>query len=713
MADNQSVYKVRIDVETQTAAIVDLKGKIVATQIPVSQLEKEFGKLKTTIDSTKFNNFNKEVRNTQTSLQGASQASGGAATSVLELGRAVSDAPYGIRGMANNVSQLSSNMLFAAQKVDLVTGKVVGFSGVLKDMWKAMLGPLGILLAIQAVIAAVDYFYGGMKKAEGGADDYRKSLEELNKALNDNFISQDDVNGKIEEYIKLMALKIETDASSKKTSEELADIQKDIVKNQEYANKLLKQREDLEKRGVVSGDVYERVLKSEQFYLNIVNTLTEERNELIRGSIDKLNDLKNATDNLNAAEADTLKYWESKKSALEKQQKAVSKTAEKYKELGLEIKEVQKEIDAITGGKKPKGSGREKSLKNYKEGLFDLSKYINGLERNEKVIAERNEVDKLKIKHLFAQKDLEIELDLFKEKEELRLADFMRSKATDEEKAKAQEIHNKTLTNAEKEYQEGLTQLMATQSSERFNKIYEMIKEHSDKLVKAQQEGDIIGLDAPIDTGVDALENDRLINEAKYLDKLYWIEEEKLRRIEAGKEYEDLEQEKTNVFNAHENEKLALARKIESAKMDVALQGLAVVQQIAGEGSAVGKAAGVAMATISTYEAATAALGAKPYGPWNIAQAAIVTAAGLANVSKILNTKIPNGKGGTTGSGGGQSREFDFNLVGSTGKNQLANSIQGKFSQPIKAYVVSSDMTSQQQLDNKIKSSATFGGDDG
>ena len=36
---------------------------------------------------------------------------------------------------------------------------------------------------------------------------------------------------------------------------------------------------------------------------------------------------------------------------------------------------------------------------------------------------------------------------------------------------------------------------------------------------------------------------------------------------------------------------------------------------------------------MSTYEKLPiAALGAKPYGPWNIAQAAIVTAMGLANV---------------------------------------------------------------------------------
>jgi len=84
----------------------------------------------------------------------------------LELGRVISDAPYGIRGMANNVSQLASNVLFMSQQTDAATGNTIGFLGALRNIGKALMGPLGVLLAIQAVIAAVDYFAGGMKKAE-------------------------------------------------------------------------------------------------------------------------------------------------------------------------------------------------------------------------------------------------------------------------------------------------------------------------------------------------------------------------------------------------------------------------------------------------------------------------------------------------------------------------------------------------------------------
>ena len=82
---------------------------------------------------------------------------------------------------------------------------------------------------------------------------------------------------------------------------------------------------------------------------------------------------------------------------------------------------------------------------------------------------------------------------------------------------------------------------------------------------------------------------------------------------------------------------------------------------IAGEGSAIGKAVAVAMATINTYEAVTAALGAKPYGPWNIAQAAATAAMGFVQVRNILKTEVPSPKGGSsgaanTGGGGGGPR---------------------------------------------------------
>ena len=86
----------------------------------------------------------------------------------------------------------------------------------------------------------------------------------------------------------------------------------------------------------------------------------------------------------------------------------------------------------------------------------------------------------------------------------------------------------------------------------------------------------------------------------------------------------------------------------------------------------------------------------------------------IASILASTLTSFRKPSGGSSGGasstgGGGESREFDFNLVGSTGVNQLAEGVAGQFGQPIQAYVVSSQISSQQQLDGIIQSNATIG----
>ena len=154
---NNIIYKVQVDATS---------GKIRIDGVTKSfeQADKAFLKLRNDVEKG-LPKATKEVNNLRS-------ASGGATTSVLELGRVVSDAPYGIIGMANNVSQLASNMLFTSQQIDQTTGKVIGLGGVLKDMGKVFMGPLGLLFLIQGAIALLDGFAGVATKA-------KKSISEL------------------------------------------------------------------------------------------------------------------------------------------------------------------------------------------------------------------------------------------------------------------------------------------------------------------------------------------------------------------------------------------------------------------------------------------------------------------------------------------------------------------------------------------------------
>jgi hypothetical protein len=138
---------------------------------------------------------------------------------------------------------------------------------------------------------------------------------------------------------------------------------------------------------------------------------------------------------------------------------------------------------------------------------------------------------------------------------------------------------------------------------------------------------------------------------------------------------------------------------------------LGQIADLFGRQTAAGKAAAIAEATISTFLSAQKAydstVGIPFVGPVLAPiNAGLAIAAGIKNIKAITAVQTPNGGGG--GGGGNISNSFggaaaqapNFNVVGNSGMNQLAQIQQ----QPIQAYVVSGEVTSAQALDrNRIK----------
>ena len=93
----------------------------------------------------------------------------------------------------------------------------------------------------------------------------------------------------------------------------------------------------------------------------------------------------------------------------------------------------------------------------------------------------------------------------------------------------------------------------------------------------------------------------------------------------------------------------------------------------------------------------------------NFVKAGIVAATGAAQVATIAQTQFQGGSsGGSFGSiptPSAQSSPAQFNVVGQNGINQLAASLN---SRPLKAYVVGSEVTSQQELDRKKVNNISF-----
>jgi len=158
------------------------------------------------------------------------------------------------------------------------------------------------------------------------------------------------------------------------------------------------------------------------------------------------------------------------------------------------------------------------------------------------------------------------------------------------------------------------------------------------------------------------------------------------------------------------NKQKQLDRDLAEAKLAVISGALGGVAKLIGEGSTFGKAVAITQAVIDTYAGANKALAQGGiYG--GIAAAGII-ASGLANVKSIVATQEPElpsyASGGRAAASAPQPRVASFNIVGETGTNQLAETISSQTRQPIKAYVVASDVTTAQSLDRNIVQGASI-----
>lgn len=156
------------------------------------------------------------------------------------------------------------------------------------------------------------------------------------------------------------------------------------------------------------------------------------------------------------------------------------------------------------------------------------------------------------------------------------------------------------------------------------------------------------------------------------------------------------------------------ARKEAEAK-EVLLQttasALTNLSMVAGRETVAGKALAIASSIINTYQGATKALAQGGIaGP--IAAAGII-ASGLAAVKQIVSVKVPGASGGGGVAANAPSLNTQSPLNPTTiASNQVTldqRSINAIGNRAIRAYVVESDITSQQQKVRRIQRQTTFG----
>lgn len=177
----------------------------------------------------------------------------------------------------------------------------------------------------------------------------------------------------------------------------------------------------------------------------------------------------------------------------------------------------------------------------------------------------------------------------------------------------------------------------------------------------------------------------------------------------------NLKQNEADLFRFYEQqyaEDLARRKALEDQKISLTEDTFGKIAAILGENSRIGKIAASAQALINTYQGVTEIWANKttlpePFGTINkIASTALAVKAGFDAVKNINKVKtLSGGGGGASPSEISTPSAPSFNLVTGTGTNQIAESLATE-RQPVKAYVVASEVSSQQAMDRNAQSNA-------
>lgn len=240
--------------------------------------------------------------------------------------------------------------------------------------------------------------------------------------------------------------------------------------------------------------------------------------------------------------------------------------------------------------------------------------------------------------------------------------------------------------------------------------INKSVAETDQEIFEIQQEAQL----ELLDNEVARAEKEIQIAENVYNRKLQLLQQE-VAATQAGTAARAEAENQLKIFEAENaSQRLALEKNLQEAKLNTIKGALQGVAQLVGENTMLGKAIALAQVTIDTYTGATKALAQG--GVFGYIGAAGIIASGLANARQITATQVPTessfGGGGSptiTNTLSQPANPAQFNIVGQSNLNQLAQSIGSQFDRPVRAYVVGGEVTTAQQLERQRVRTATFG----
>ena len=638
----------------------------------------------------------KELNNELSGRAKLTTNAGLAGATLTELGRTISDSNYGIRGMANNLSQLSTLFITMISKVD---DNIKGFArlGVtLKMLWRELMGPLGIILAFQIFLARLER--ADMKKreltdttdkltkAEGAA---AVQLKELLYAIKNNTLSYDELSIAVKNANdKYDDLNIVIDENGTVTEDSIVSINNKIIalENLAKANAAVQKFEE----------IYAKQLEMEIRHRNEMN----ETDKVI--GFDRIKRITSYGATVKNTEDETQTRRENRVASLQKTQKAEKEVLDK------ELADLRAYVDEHGILSDFFNTNRTNSRK---EGNDKIADEIESFNQKTRELLAKNEFELLRIQYEADVKRLELAgateeqigqvklyymVQYYQLLQEKRLEDFENEKKYNEEVKKATEFLLRERIKEIKEF-EAIQKQMFSSLSTLLGGFSDVQKEiHQGNIDRINRERDLV------------LQNDELTQKEK---------ERRLRQIES----QEIAAQKRKIKSERDMFTLQQTLKIAQAALSLKLYLMEQTQEAELlKSKATGYSAEVTMDAEKNIAAGSGSIGkfvsvlgpiAGPiaYGAMIAGMIATIVKARKQAKNAIKNL-VPSTNVSEGSTGGGASIQAPaFNVVGATQTSQLAQTIAGAEDKPLRAYVVASDVTTAQELERSTIEGASIG----
>ncbi len=675
MAVSKNVVLYEVQVNTKTG------------QVNINNLTKGF------VDSRKaLASLNKEVNDMNVKLGSTSSAAGIAGAATAELGRTISDMPYGITAVTNNVSQLGS--MFSLLVAD--TGSV---KGAFNEIIKTISGPAGFLIAFQVAVALVEVFAQKSREAKDAVNEFNIALESQILNVRRVIRAYEDENVTAERRLELLASFSGLDKKIVEAAKQKVITEKEVLQALEAQqiitqNKKSLSEEDKRIMEEISPLLEKRVKLEEEIEIakgNVANTQALIKDEEVLSEIQLASykaeqiKVKKGTFELAFLQFEINEKIKERNPLLEKTIKAQA-----------EIERIVSKINDLQKG------GNDEEAKRLQKLLEMIQSYGDALAEAQ----AKSDLQRLELQRKVALREAE----QFENNQELIFSineyyEQLKTNLIEKETEKRERIRlkaeQKERDDNRRAAETSVNALIESYAIERETQL--IIDE--DKLAYLREK------EASI---TEALNNEILFRNLTF-------GEAQLKRAEMERDLAEVQ--KGISVEQIRNDKVVANSK---AAMVSAIGGsLGALSQMFGKTTAAGKATAIAQIALDTAAGYTRGLaiaqeaskgtgpGAALAFPVFYAQQVAAILGAVASAKKVLSTSpelsAAGGRSSVSASTSSPPPPPDFNVVGASQLNQLAETISGQEQQPIRTYVVASDVSTAQELDRNILSEASIG----